>query len=59
MLVLALLALIAVQAEEEVVVQEVKPSGDETVGGHDKKVKKIQNMTTGGENTTNTLHSCF
>jgi len=35
---MGLLALVAVQAEEEVVVQEVKPSGDETVGGHDKKV---------------------
>jgi len=38
LLVLGLLALVAVQAEEEVLVQEVKPSGDETVGGHDKKV---------------------
>jgi len=38
LLVMALLALLAVQAEEEVVVQEVKPSGEETVGGHNKKV---------------------
>ena len=28
-------------------------------GGTRQKGKKIQNMTTGGENTTNTLHSCF
>jgi len=38
LLALALLAFIAVQADEEVLVQEVKPTGDETVGGHDKKV---------------------
>lgn len=42
LLVLGLLALIAVQAEEDVVVQEVKPSGEETVGGHNKKVNKQQ-----------------
>lgn len=44
LLALALLAFIAVQADEEVLVQEVKPTGDETVGGHDKKVKTKNTM---------------